>query len=181
MGGGYAAEVAVPLWTGFMRKATAGDPAEWYSPPPGIVAVNVCRLSGKRPVEGCYGATYVTDNGDYANSSSVYTEYFVKGTQPDEDCPIHGSQSIFSRVAGWVGGGSPSAPPQERASEAIGSGDADRGVQRADQSASVNESADARPEPEKKKKRGFWSRVFGVGGDDDKDRDKEKKKKNERP
>jgi penicillin-binding protein 2D len=180
MGGGYAAEVAVPLWTGFMRKATAGDPAEWYSPPPGIVAANVCRLSGKRPVEGCYGATYVTDNGDYASSSSVYTEYFVKGTQPDEDCPIHGSQSIFSRVAGWIGGGSspsaPAAPAQERASEAIGSGEADRSVQRAEQTASANDPQGVQPEPEKKKKRGFWSKVFGIGGDDDKDK---KKKKND--
>jgi penicillin-binding protein 1A len=180
MGGGYAAEVAVPLWTGFMRKATAGDPAEWYSPPPGIVAANICRLSGKRPVEGCYGATYVTDNGDYASSSSVYTEYFVKGTQPDEDCPIHGSQSIFSRVAGWIGGGSspsaPAAPAQERASEAIGSGEADRSVQRAEQTASANDPEGVQPEPEKKKKRGFWSKVFGIGGDDDKDK---KKKKND--
>jgi 1A family penicillin-binding protein len=180
MGGGYAAEVAVPLWTGFMRKATAGDPAEWYSPPPGIVAANICRLSGKRPVEGCYGATYVTDNGDYASSSSVYTEYFVKGTQPDEDCPIHGSQSIFSRVAGWIGGGSspsaPAAPAQERASEAIASGEADRSVQRAEQTASANDPEGVQPEPEKKKKRGFWSKVFGIGGDDDKDK---KKKKND--
>ncbi len=178
MGRGYAAEVAVPLWTGFMRKATTGDPAEWYSPPPGIVAVNVCRLSGKRPVEGCYGATYVSDDGGSANSSSVYTEYFVKGTQPDEDCPIHGSQSIFSRVAGWIGGSpsTPSAPPQERASEAIASGDPDRGVQRADQTAGANDSGDVRPEPEKKKKRGFWSKVFGIGGDD---KDKKKKKEPE--
>jgi 1A family penicillin-binding protein len=183
MGGGYAAEVAVPLWTGFMRKATAGDPAEWYSPPPGIVAANVCRLSGKRPVEGCYGATYVTDDGGYASSSSVYTEYFVKGTQPDDDCPIHGSQSIFSRVAGWIGGGSspspPAAPAQERASETIGSGEADRSVQHADQTASANDPEGVRPEPEKKKKRGFWSKVFGIGGDNN-ENDK-KKKKNERP
>jgi 1A family penicillin-binding protein len=180
MGGGYAAEVAVPLWAGFMKKATAGNPSEWYSPPKGVIAVNVCRLSGKRPVDGCYGATYVTDDGNYANSSSVYTEYFVKGTEPDESCPIHGSESIFSRVAGWVGGGSsPAAPPQERssASEAASTGEPDRTVQHADQQA-TNTPDEAQQAPEKKKKRGFWSKVFGVGGDDEKDRDK-KKKKNE--
>ena len=52
---GYAATVAVPLWTGFMRKATEGDPPDRYKAPEGIVAAQVCRLSGKRPTEACQG------------------------------------------------------------------------------------------------------------------------------
>jgi len=172
MGGGYAAEVAVPLWTGFMRRATAHDPAEWYQPPPGIIAVNVCRLSGKRPVEGCYGATYVRDDGTYANSSSVYTEYFVKGTEPTDLCPIHGTPSFFGRVAGWIGVSPPAAPPQERPSDVIASREEPPDVQHADRR---DESAsDVQSPPEKKKKRGFWSRVFGVGDDEGKERKKKK-------
>jgi penicillin-binding protein 1A len=38
---GYAATVAVPLWAGFMKKATADDPADWYKTPAGIVATEV--------------------------------------------------------------------------------------------------------------------------------------------
>ena len=180
MGGGYAAEVAVPLWAGFMRKATTSDPAEWYAPPPGIVSANVCRLSGKRPVEGCYGSTSVTENGGYASTNNVYTEYFVKGTQPQETCPIHGSTSIFSRIAGWLGD-TPTAPAQERATErterateAVGTGEADHDVRHADQNGGA--PTDAAQAPEKKKKRGFWSRVFGRGDDNDNDNDNDKDK-----
>jgi membrane carboxypeptidase/penicillin-binding protein len=180
MGGGYAAEVAVPLWAGFMRKATTGDPDEWYSPPPGVIAVNVCRVSGKRPVEGCQGATYLTDNGGYATSSTVYTEYFVKGTQPDDYCPIHSSPSFFGRVAEWMGS-SPSAPSQERASEAMASPEHQTpDVRQADRDG--NERAEVRTAEEpKKKKRGFWAKVFGVGRDDNDKRDEDKKKKNRDP
>ena len=112
---GYAATVAVPLWTGFMRKATADDPADWYKAPAGIVAVEVCRLSGKRPGEHCYGEITHTVDGTEVTGPSVYTEYFVRGTQPDETCDVHASTSIFSRLAGWVGGASPTTPTQDRA------------------------------------------------------------------
>ncbi len=126
MGGGYAAEVAVPLWAGFMRKATTTDPSEWYSAPAGVVATNVCRVSGKRPVEGCAGAPYLTDTGEYATASAVYTEYFVKGTQPTGYCDIHPARSIDSRVAGGWLGSPPSAPTQERAEVAVGTPENER-------------------------------------------------------
>ena len=173
MGGGYATEVAVPLWASFMRKATTSDPDEWYSAPPGIVAVNVCRLSGKRPVGGCQGATYYTESGGYASSSTVYTEYFVKGTQPDDYCPIHGTPSFMHRVAGWFGA-SPSTPSPDRASDTAASVEREPDVQHADRRDDPPAEIHSAPEP--KKKRGFWSKVFGMG---DKDDDKKKKKKNE--
>ena len=172
MGGGYAAEVAVPLWAGFMKKATAGDPDDWYSPPKGIVTASVCRLSGKRPAEGCNSAEQINDDGTTSNASTVYTEYFVKGTEPGETCPLHGSQAFVSRVAGWFGA-SPSAPSQERASEAVAHGNEEADVRRADRNDDDDEDkpAEMNQPPEKKKKRGFWSKVFGRG-DDKKDEKK---------
>jgi len=158
MSSGYAAEVAVPLWAGFMRSATAGDPAEWYKAPKNIVAAQVCRLSGKRPTEACEGATVMNDDGEASNQSMVYTEYFVRGTEPDEDCPIH-QRSIFTRVAGWFGGASPTAPSQNRSEVARASDD------HHDQATSVEAKADKDDrqgaQASEKKKRGFWSRVFG--------------------
>ncbi len=50
---GYAGEVAVPLWTRFMLAATKGDKPAWYTPPAGMVAAAVCRLSGKLATDGC--------------------------------------------------------------------------------------------------------------------------------
>jgi 1A family penicillin-binding protein len=178
MGGGYAATVAVPLWAGFMKRATAEDPNEWYSAPKGIVAVKVCRLSGKRPVLGCEGATYYTEERGVVSESSVYTDYFVRGTEPDEYCPIHNYRSAFDRLAGWIGG-SPSAPSQQRVGEVAPAASASSDAQQQAEAAAAAAAAQAQPEPEKKKKRGFWARVFGVGKDDDDDKDREKKKKPE--
>jgi membrane peptidoglycan carboxypeptidase len=186
MGGGYAAEVAVPLWAGFMRKATAKDPSEWYAAPAGVVSASVCRLSGKRPTEACYGSTYISDDGTYSNANSVYTELFVKGTQPTESCPIHGATSVFGRIAGWIGGGgggtTPVAPAQQRASGASNHDHAADDVRHADRDDDDEDDVPViaqAPEPQKKK-RGFWARVFGVGkDDDDRARDEEKKRKKE--
>src|SRR5204863_7862046 len=48
---GFAAEVAVPLWAGFMKVATKGDRPEWLDIPPGITSARVCRLSGRLATE----------------------------------------------------------------------------------------------------------------------------------
>jgi 1A family penicillin-binding protein len=161
---GYAATVAVPLWAGFMKKATADDPADWYKAPPGIVATEVCKLSGKRPGEHCYGEITHTVDGTEVTGSNVYTEYFVRGTQPEETCDVHASASIFSRIAGWVGGASPTTPSQDRA--------AVRSSERVEEPAAA--AADSRAEAPTdtaedapKKKRGFWGRIFGRGDKND--------------
>jgi penicillin-binding protein 1A len=165
MGGGYAAEVAVPLWAGFMLKATSGDPAGWYKTPPGIVTASVCRLSGKRPVSGCQSAVVQGEDGSLETGSTVYTEYFVKGTEPEEYCPIH---TINSRVASWSGDSWSMPAPASSA-------DTRSRVESAPPDNPQVVAAGAEPpeakEPEKKK-RGFWSRLFGRGKDDDKPRDK---------
>ena len=33
----------------------------------------------------------------------IGTEYFVRGTEPDETCHLHVGRSIFGRLAGWLG------------------------------------------------------------------------------
>jgi 1A family penicillin-binding protein len=162
MGGGYAAEVAVPLWAAFMRDATKGHPAEWYKAPEGVVTANVCRLSGKRPVDGCYGSMVPAADGSYTSTSMVYTEYFVKGSVPDDYCPIHTARAIDSRTA-WNSGvwGTPTAvAPADIRTESPRSMEERRAETAAPGAPEVKE-------PEKKK-RGFWSRIFGRGKDDDK-------------
>ncbi len=168
MGGGYAAEVAVPLWAGFMRRATKGDPEEWYSAPKGVVGVSVCRLSGKRPVAGCRGETYTPESGGAVSASTVYTEYFVKGTEPDDYCPIHPTPSVTSRIAGWFGA-APAAPSQERATDGVVSHEREADDRSADRGVETSQTVAEPPQ----KKRGFWSKVFGIGKDDDKKKKKE--------
>jgi 1A family penicillin-binding protein len=180
---GYASEVAVPLWARFMREATKGDEREWYKTPAGIVTANVCRLSGKRPAAGCYGSYVQAADGSYTATSSVYTEHFVKGTVPEDTCPIHVYRPTFdTRIASAdddeltvpsavpaAAGRAPANAPQSTAQAAVREGDEE------------NRTEAKQPE---KKKRGFWARVFGIGKDDkdkDKDKDDEKKKKDPEP
>jgi penicillin-binding protein 1A len=170
MRGGYAGEVAVPLWARFMRDATKGDRDDWYKTPAGVVTANVCRLSGKRPAAGCYGSFVETSDGSVSTTSSVYTEYFAKGTVPDEICPLHVYQpTIDMRTATWSGETAPSttASPGAPASARVETASPAPTVE-------ARRDEDGRPEAKEpeKKKRGFWARVFGRGKDKSEDRKK---------
>lgn len=86
---GYAGDVAVPVWADLMKVATAGHKAEWLPRPEGIVAQTVCRMSGKLAVEGCSAVEVTNDLGEVDVKSMAYTEYFRRGTAPQDTCPLH--------------------------------------------------------------------------------------------
>ena len=184
---GYAGDVAVPLWGSFMKTATRNDKPDWISRPASVAGANVCRLSGKLPTEGCEHVEVMNKDGFVETRSMVYTEYFVKGTQPTTTCPLHKDRSFVDSLAGIFGksSGAEPVPVETTGLPAPGSGPPVSG-------GTVGSTAQTPPasaqqtRPEEPKKRGFWSRVFGVGGgkksDDDKkadDRKKEEEKKRE--
>jgi penicillin-binding protein 1A len=182
---GYAADVAVPIWAGFMKRATKGDKPDWLDKPDNIVTVNVCRLSGKLPTAGCESAQVVTKDGQLETRSLVYTEYFARGSQPTTVCEIHQSPSILDRLAGAFGkdnriplpadsAGLPTPPAMSTTGSAPGSASPEKEHEK---------PADERTSEEPKKKRSFWSKVFGGGdkkSDEDKKRVEERKKEEER-
>ena len=159
MRGGYAAELAVPILARFMASATAGDEPTWFRPPPTVTGVTVCRLSGKRALPGCETAEVLDRDGNLTIRSQVYTEYFTRGTEPVDYCPIHGSHSVFgsgtiatSGVAAEpsppaAAATQPSAPPPVAAEPAA----------RTESSTTAAEASKSEPA----KKRGFWGRLFG--------------------
>ena len=143
MRGGYAAELAVPLWARFMTIATHDDKPESFRPPTGIVAVDIDGASGR----------LATDDCRRARDAVVYTEYFARGTEPIDICPIHRAHLLralipFGRSSAPVVVAQDSAPPT---------------VAEVRPAAPI--AAQQEPPPQEKKKRGFWSRVFGVGKD----------------
>ncbi|HYM25225.1 MAG TPA: PBP1A family penicillin-binding protein [Vicinamibacterales bacterium] len=176
---GFAADVAVPMWATFMKAATKNDKPEWLLPPAGVVAVNVCRLSGKLPGEGCDNVEVVSNDGSTDHRSMIYTEYFVRGTEPTTYCDLHPTRGIAGKLADVLG--LRTAPPPVRADDPV--------VVSASAAATpaAPELVDPSiaPPQQEKPKRGFWSRVFGFGRSDnsrdhhdpsDKDRKPEKKK-----
>jgi 1A family penicillin-binding protein len=163
---GYAGELAVPLWAGFMKVATKGDKPDWIARPSNVVGINVCRVSGKLPNAGCSSVEVVNREGFTETRSVVYTEYFTTGTQPTSLCPLHASPSFMDRLAGLFGGGPPEIP--------IGADQAGLSPERTGTSGTAARPSvvpAARPEEPKAetkaadqpKKRGFWGRLFGRG------------------
>jgi penicillin-binding protein 1A len=160
--GGYAAELAVPLWARFMASATAHDQPDWFSAPANVTSATICRLSGKLAVDGCAHAEVVDRQGNLTIKSQVYTEYFARGTEPVEYCPLHGLESASSPIATT---GSPQAEPGHQAigePPATVKGSEDGTAPKVDDSRPSAEPASPAPE----KRRGFWSRVFGRGDND---------------
>jgi membrane carboxypeptidase/penicillin-binding protein len=156
---GYAADIAVPLWGRFMKQATRGDKPEWFTTPKGLVGVQVCRITGKLPNVGCSRVEVVNDAGEVSERSMIVTDYFARGAAPVEMCPLHTGESLMARIGGFFGGdqrdtpesaaalGVPNAPPPTPAVPAVAGEPAPPPAERA--------------EEQPKKKRGFWSRLFG--------------------
>jgi penicillin-binding protein 1A len=148
IGRGYAAELAVPIWARFMKEATRADKPEWFSRPRNMTSARICRLSGKLATDAC------RDSGP-DHRSMAYYENFVAGTEPTESCPFHNpvlsrpfralAALIMPRSASAAHAPAAPPPPPVVASEPPPA-----------------PRVEAQPEP---KKRGFWSRVFGVGRD----------------
>jgi 1A family penicillin-binding protein len=179
---GYAGELAVPVWANFMKVATKGDKPDWYDRPSTVAALNVCRVSGKLPTGGCEDVQVVTRDGFVENRSMVYTEYFVRGTQPTTECELHSAPSFLDRLAGIFGKDNDRTPvPAEEVGISVPPATSSKPKPPPPPPpAPPTASAPAPEEPaaeEPKKKRGFWARVFGVGKDkkDEKDEKDEKK------
>jgi hypothetical protein len=165
-----------------MKIATKGNKPDWLARPANVTAVNVCRMSGQLPNDGCQNVQVVSRDGYVETRSMIYTEYFVKGTQPASICPLHPAPSFLERLASVFGHeGRPPVPAEEagvpapRSTPTAGSPVPfpSPPPPRASVKAEENEPQNAPP----KKKRGFWSRVFGTGKDEKNRPNDEQKKK----
>jgi penicillin-binding protein 1A len=163
---GFAADVAVPIWAAFMKAATKGAKPEWIAPPRGITSATVCRLSGQLATSECEHVDVVDKNGQTENRSLVYTEYFLTGTEPTESCELHQPHGFLSAIASIFH----SNPHRGDAAPVTVE---DAGLPIVPVAPAVvavpPTSSGSAPElpPAAPKKRGFWSKLFGVGGDDE--------------
>ena len=148
---GFAAEVAVPVWAKFMKAATRSDKPEWLVAPAGVTNAKVCRVSGLLATDGCQDVEVIANSGQIEHRSMIYTEYFAKGTEPSAFCDQHPTRGIMTKLAGLFGGEERPAPPRVD----------DTGIAPGAMATSGTlPQVDNPPQPPKKK-RGFWSRVFG--------------------
>ncbi len=189
---GYAGELAVPLWASVMAVATDGDKPTTFKRPEGLVGVEICRVTGRRAVDGCTRVPVEDSEGNVEIRSMAYTEYFRRGSEPSDTCTEHEGANFLERLAGFFGrdndlkpvsaeqAGLPSvaiprnipAPPAARADEGQSESRAEARSEAGKDAGDATVDAD----DDKPKKRGFWGRLFGRR---DKDDDKDEKKKPE--
>jgi penicillin-binding protein 1B len=67
-------QAALPIWTQFMKSATAGRPNVEFEAPEGITFAEIDRDTGKLALPGC---------------PRTMTESFLSGTEPTEFCELH--------------------------------------------------------------------------------------------
>ena len=172
---GYAGEIAVPLWASFMKTATRNDKPVWLDKPASIVGTNVCRISGKLPGGACDRVEVINRDGFVEERSMIYTEYFVRGSQPSTVCPLHDDRNFIDALAGVFGKDSGPPPVPVGATGLPVPPPAPASTSGTIPARTPPAAADAE-EPAPQKKRGFWSRVFGGGGGDRDKREQEKKR-----
>jgi penicillin-binding protein 1A len=86
--GAYAARVALPIWSAFMRRAAAVMPPGEFEPARDLQATELCSVSFETPSDRC----------------PTYTEHFKAGDiVPKRPCPIH-SGSVRQRIGRAVSG-----------------------------------------------------------------------------
>jgi membrane peptidoglycan carboxypeptidase len=171
MPNGFSSEVAVPIWAGFMKAATRNDKPRAFAAPAGIMSANVCRLSGKLASDGCADVEVVNAQGTIERRSMIYSEYFARGTMPASPCDLH--PGFFDTIASIFGGRDEPAPPRAVAAgapvRAAPAAVATAGVAADVVSTAAVATAGVSPPPiapvpePLKKKRGFWSKVLGIG------------------
>jgi 1A family penicillin-binding protein len=171
---GYGGTLAVPVWAEFMKIATRDHKPDWIKRPSSVVGADICRQSGKRPVPGCESVEVLDDYGMSSYRSMVYTEYFARGTAPVEDCDLHTDSGVLHRLAGIFGAdGHPKPVTAEPASGAAERATAPAAPARVSPEEENKPRAVAEEQDQEKveaggekKKRGFWSRLFGRGKKD---------------
>ena len=150
------ASLALPVWTEFMKRATAlpqYSDVKPFSSPTGVIRVSLDKATNQVATAAC---------------PDDYTIVFIDGTQPTQTCDQtaveHGN--LLQRIFG-LDSPKPGQPPpvSNTMSPAQSPGQT-----------AQNAPVPAKPvASDKSKKKGFWGRIFGGSKSDNKDDTKEKR------
>lgn len=84
---GGAAQI---LWKAVMSRIHKDLPIKDFEMNENLVPVEICQLSGKK-------ATSICKSDSRASNGMVYTEYYIKGTEPTESCDCHRTVTICTK------------------------------------------------------------------------------------
>ncbi len=148
-------KAAAPIWTEFMKRATAlqryHNTTEFPPPPAGVTQVRLDKVTNLLATPTC---------------PEDYSAYFIDGTAPTTTCdhPNGDTRNIFQKLFGLGENQKPSTPPQASNNPYTGVPGSP-----ATSSGQPGQAQQAQsPTGEKPKKKGFWGRIFGGGNDQSK-------------
>ena len=133
---------AAPIWAEFMKRAVKlpqySDTRE-FPAPEGVVVEQIDKITNKLATPAC---------------PQTYTVAFIAGTEPKETCEqaFTDNRSVFSKILGI--GSVPPAPPPPTTNGAVQPTSAGT-------PGAAATTAEGQASPAPKKKRGFFSRIFG--------------------
>lgn len=100
--GAFSRDLAMPVWQATINAATPSFGGGKLTPPPNVVEVGVCSVSGQRATQFCHEYREDPTTHVVRSSSTAVAEYFRKGTETLPFCTMHsgiGSEGIRPEMA----------------------------------------------------------------------------------
>lgn len=91
--GAFSRDLAMPVWQAAMNAAAPAFGGSGISPPPNVVQVPVCSVSGQRSTQFCQGYVEDPQSGMVRSRSTSVNEYFRRGTEQLPFCTLHSGSS----------------------------------------------------------------------------------------
>lgn len=146
---------ALPIWSDFMKRAQKlpqYSDMEDFTPPQGVIQQTLDKSTNLIATPDC---------------PDDYTAWFLDGTQPTQTCDhktVNGQPNLFQRIFG-IGNKQSNQPQQQpRQPSRQNTNQPNAVTVPTPRQAQPQPAQKARQNQPKKKKRGFWSRLFGLHG-----------------
>jgi membrane carboxypeptidase/penicillin-binding protein len=87
--GAFSRDLAMPIWQATMNAAAPSFGGDKLLPPPSVVEVPMCSISGQKATQFCQEHTEDLAKGGVHSHSTAVNEFFRKGTENLAFCTIH--------------------------------------------------------------------------------------------
>ncbi|RPJ34760.1 MAG: hypothetical protein EHM17_05365 [Verrucomicrobiaceae bacterium] len=87
--GAFSRDLAMPVWQAAMNAAAPSFGGSGISPPPNVVQIPVCAVSGQRATQFCQEYEEDPQTGVVRSRSTGVNEYFRRGTEQLAFCTVH--------------------------------------------------------------------------------------------
>lgn len=92
--GAFSRDIVMPVWAEAMNAAAPVFGGEEIKRPESMVKLEICSVSGQRATQFCQEIREDVETGKVRSVSTVYEEYFRKGTENLPFCSLHSGTGV---------------------------------------------------------------------------------------